>query len=85
MLYFIQQGSNGPIKIGVSSDPIFRMRQLQTGNPYRLRLLGIIEDPLAPEDEWHDAFRDDRLVGEWFLPSKKLLDNINAHLGSHYE
>jgi hypothetical protein len=38
-MYFIQQGTTGPIKIGVSNNPYQRLANLQTANPYKLRLL----------------------------------------------
>ena len=42
MIYFIQIDNDGPIKIGISSDPIERMRQLQVSMPYDLHLLGVM-------------------------------------------
>jgi len=41
-VYFVQAGEGGPIKIGVTRDIGGRLRTLQTGNPYRLRLLALI-------------------------------------------
>ncbi len=35
MIYFIQAGENGPIKIGQSDDPKERLKQLQVANPQR--------------------------------------------------
>ncbi len=32
-IYFIQIGESGPVKIGVSFDPLDRLRQIQTANP----------------------------------------------------
>ena len=41
-LYFIG-GAQGPIKIGISVAPAKRLKGLQTGYPYRLRLLAVGE------------------------------------------
>ena len=44
-VYFIGEDENGcsPIKIGVAKNIEARQRNLQTGNPLELRLLGWIE------------------------------------------
>src|ERR1035437_7766886 len=38
-VYFIQAGSEGPIKIGIADSPALRLRELQTGNHLPLTLL----------------------------------------------
>ena len=60
------------VKIGESCDPEKRLRQLQTGNSAKLRLLKTIkfEDKRAAqknEKMLHRHFRDKRIQGEWFL------------------
>jgi hypothetical protein len=72
-LYFIQQGDNGPIKIGVSTNPYQRLRALQVGSPQKLHLLKVIE---AEEIEVHKTFQHLRLHGEWFRPKEDLLQFI---------
>lgn len=70
MIYFIQAGSHdAPVKIGYSSsrDPEKRRKELQTGNPYRLRVIGVIpEGTVSREQELHYKFRSASLEGEWF-------------------
>lgn len=38
-LYFIQEGEDGPIKIGIATDVSARLRGIQSGNPRPLRVL----------------------------------------------
>lgn len=78
MIYFIQCGKNGPIKIGVSEDPIERLRQLQTANPYELKLLWV-HDPKKLGDEiteqgLHAELEHENIRGEWFRPGKDVFE-----------
>lgn len=70
-LYVIGNGSlEAPVKIGVAANVERRLRQLQAGNPTRLRVLFSVE--LSPtvvrkaEGACHRLLRDSRLIGEWF-------------------
>lgn len=75
-LYIIAQGEGGPVKVGISADPEPRLRQLQTGNPRRLSLVGVW-DVYGEEREAEAAFLSDEngmreamsdlpaLEGEW--------------------
>jgi hypothetical protein len=78
-VYVIGEEDDGPIKIGVSKDPIARLRGMQTGNPRRLRIEYVLVGDMAAEkvihEYWepfavHSASRPDRqdaLPGtEWF-------------------
>lgn len=76
VVYFLQCGDSGPIKIGRAIDVARRMEMLQTGCPYVLQLLGTLDDEEFPEHELHARFADLRLRGEWFHPAKSLLDFI---------
>lgn len=78
MIYFIQSIESqvysrllkqGPIKIGFTDDPDLRSRfhQLRTGNPYPLRVLGVIVDGTREAERViHREFQSQRLEGEWF-------------------
>lgn len=65
-VYFIQGVDGGPIKIGVSIDVIARLRDLQTGSPVRLRLIGVRNGDQATEADLHIRLSQHRLYGEWF-------------------
>lgn len=76
-VYFVQSGQDGPIKIGVSGDVEKRMVELCVASPSELRLLAVI-DGATDKDEraLHVAFSDERLRGEWFEPSERVMDLI---------
>ena len=69
-VYFIGEDENGcsPIKIGVAKNIEARQRNLHTGNPLELRLLGWIEatDAFQLERELHKHFGSTHVRGEWF-------------------
>ncbi len=60
------------VKIGFSDDPDDRLRSIQTGCPYPVRLLGTQQFETrnaaqAREKELHDKFGARRVHGEWFF------------------
>lgn len=77
-VYFIQQGSGGPIKIGCSGNPVQRMAQLQTAQSEPLSLLGHVVGDRADERAVHEQFSHLRLNGEWFSPADDLLSFIRT-------
>lgn len=77
-VYFVQQGEDGPIKIGFSDDVEHRLATLQTGSPYPLRLLLVIPGSQSKEASFHSKFADARLSGEWFRPVPELLSFIRG-------
>lgn len=62
--YFIRQVGSDFVKIGKSADPFKRLAALQTSNPNRLELIGVIEGDR--EGGLHFEFRRQNVVGEWF-------------------
>ncbi|NQT56480.1 MAG: GIY-YIG nuclease family protein [Desulfobacteraceae bacterium] len=78
MIYFIQQGEDGPIKIGYTDDEDAqrRLSQLQTGTHHKLHILTTIEGNKLYETELHERFEGLKLSGEWFKPSETLLNYI---------
>jgi hypothetical protein len=79
-VYFIQAGTDGPIKIGISDNPAKRLAQLQTAHPVGLALLGVVPDvDLALERELHRRFAAYRMNGEWFAPAAPVLDYVATH------
>jgi hypothetical protein len=73
-VYFIQAEVSGLIKIGVARNMVRRLAALQTGNPDRLVVLGVIRDdsPIRLESMLHSHFRAYHHVGEWFRPNAEL-------------
>lgn len=78
MIYFIQAGENGPIKIGSSDNPVERMAQLQTANAAKLKLLWTHTGDATREQKIHKLFRDEKIRGEWYNPSQKLMASVAA-------
>lgn len=79
MIYFIQSGQAGPIKIGYTKNESLlkrRLNALQTACPDKLYLRGLFEGTLGDEYYLHNKFRYLRIRGEWFRPNKTLLSHI---------
>jgi hypothetical protein len=66
LIYFIQSGKDGAIKIGFSIDPVSRMRDLQVAHPETLRLIFAIDGNHELEAALHVHFTEKRIRGEWF-------------------
>lgn len=65
-LYIIQSDFTGMIKIGRSKDPSKRLKQLQTGNPNKLRLIASFNGQGWKEKILHESLKKFRKEGEWF-------------------
>ncbi len=79
-VYFITDGQ-GLVKIGRSVNPQKRLKELQTGNPHELFLIGICEDRC--EQYYHGNYSDYRVRNnsEWFHIRGALAD----HLWNEYD
>lgn len=84
MIYFIQAGENGPIKIGSSDDPERRMVDLQTANPYELKLLWVHKDENWSEEEIHKEFNHEKIRGEWYHPCGSIFEFIKNEMSNSY-
>jgi hypothetical protein len=73
-VYFIQEGDEGPIKIGFSRNVQERIKALQTGHAQPLRLLHAMRGTLDDEQRLHRRFARLRIQNEWFAPAPELLD-----------
>lgn len=68
MIYFVQQGPGGPIKIGFTSKPIAkRLADIQVHSPHPVTLLALIDGDKSIEALWHERFAARRMKGEWFM------------------
>lgn len=77
MIYFLQQGADGPIKIGYTTGSIsIRKNQIQTSCPEKLTLLGTMEGDENQERLLHAFFHAHKLHGEWFEPAPMVLNYI---------
>lgn len=74
-VYFIAIGDPyiTHVKIGFTNDsPFSRLKSLQTGCPFPMRVLGFILGNKAHEAELHRVLADDRTTGEWFAFSDRV-------------
>lgn len=68
-VYMIYGG--GYLKIGVAQNPDKRLKTMQTGNPYKLRIMALIpfqsrREAFDYENELHKKFKAFHYTGEWF-------------------
>jgi hypothetical protein len=72
-LYAIKDSHSGLIKLGYSSDPVSRLRELQTGSSSVLVLVHtelVSSDARILERELHRDINHLRVRGEWFRLSE---------------
>lgn len=72
MIYFIQAGKSGPVKIGIDRGGS-RVKSLQSSHFEELRVIRMIEGDRQAEAWLHDHFTKRRLRGEWFRFHKLML------------
>lgn len=66
------------VKIGFTTDPTIeaRLKDLQTGNPFPLKILGAVRGKAELERVLHQKYRNRRLMGEWFKLSRSEVDRL---------
>jgi len=72
LVYFVQSGDDGPIKIGWSRDVVRRVAELQTANAHALVLLGAVPGTMEDEAAMHARFAHLRMEAEWFRNSPEI-------------
>lgn len=73
----MQVGRCGPIKIGRSADPDRRKSEIQVIAKRYVKILAVLSPEIAEADV-HSCFADCRIAGEWFEPTRKILDFIET-------
>ena len=79
MIYFIQAGSTGPIKIGYTENEESlkkRIEALRTSSPFSLKLIATKGGNLSDEKLLHEKFHMLHLAGEWFQANQILINYI---------
>ncbi|MCW4039964.1 MAG: GIY-YIG nuclease family protein [Candidatus Bathyarchaeota archaeon] len=75
--YFVQGVRGGSIKIGKTrQDPKERLKNLQTGSPEELQIVGLLKGDI--ETELHNKFKNLRKHGEWFDNKPELVSYIES-------
>jgi hypothetical protein len=75
-VYWIQEGADGPIKIGRTRDVWKRRKELQTGNSRPLNVLATVTGDGQTERALHSTFAHLRLMGEWFRADSELVQYV---------
>lgn len=70
MIYFIEAVGANAVKVGYAANVGVRIKYLQTGCPFELRILKIIEGSRQDEAALHRKWWQAHLRGEWFTLSK---------------
>jgi len=75
------------VKFGISKNPNSRIKELQTGNPYKINLLLKINysDCFDIENNVHSYFDKKRGLGEWFLIDKEIKNFVKYLKNTEYE
>ena len=81
MIYFIQYGTDGPVKIGTVSghnavSVSHRLASLQGATPTKLRIIGFCQGGKKEEILLHKEMRPFRVSGEWFALRSELVEVI---------
>jgi hypothetical protein len=76
-VYVIDPMDRGPVKIGVSSAPERRVRDLQIGHHEVLGILAMFPGGEEDEQELHKIFSAERLQGEWFERTPRVCNFID--------
>jgi hypothetical protein len=66
MIYFMQTGTEGLVKIGKSTDVNFRIETIQSWEPSALHIIRTLDAPDWVERWLHRQFAPHRKRGEWF-------------------
>jgi hypothetical protein len=77
-IYFIQQGKDGPVKIGISWEIKKRLRDISVSSPFNPVVLALIPGNREKEKQLHRKFKKEHLRGEWFKASDRLMEFIRT-------
>ena len=72
-VYFFMTKNRQYVKIGYSKNPYGRIKEVQTGCPLELMLIGYVKGDLKEERRIHEMFNRYRKHGEWFAVTGDLL------------
>jgi len=82
MIYFIQSGKAGPIKIGFTANDVNeRLSALQAATPEKLQILMTKEGGKRLESQLHKKFDSLNIRREWFQPGEILVEFIASQKG----
>ena len=77
-VYIIKNLDSNNLKVGVGSDPLKRLKQLQTGSDSELSLVYtsfLCSNAFSLENDIHNRFKDSHVRGEWFKVNEREVIN----------
>ena len=78
MIYFVQAGTDGPIKIGHAKDVAVRIANIQSSAHEQLIVLTVMDGGVTDEKILHRRFVRHNIRGEWFAPDEELTAFIRS-------
>lgn len=76
-VYLLADEDNEFMKIGTTTKLFSRIKDIQTGNPRELRIIGLMKGGKKEEEELHERFNRYRKRGEWFYYNDEILNTFN--------
>ncbi len=84
-VYVIQEGDDGPVKVGRAANAFWRRSELQCGNPRKLHVRAVFlvgrSRAAAIEAAVHERFAGEKLTGEWLSIEWRVAAAVIAKLG----
>lgn len=78
-VYFIRPvGMRGPVKIGCSTLPERRLKDLMIWSPFELEVAARLAGNIRVEQQFHAKFQHLHTHGEWFRPDQELCETIRV-------
>lgn len=75
-VYVFANFFSGVCKIGFTKNPLNRLKQVQTGCPYKLEIVLVINGSVKVEKALHRKYKKFKTNGEWFLFRGELKESI---------
>jgi hypothetical protein len=85
MIYFIQEGNDGPIKIGKAGAVERRLKTLQTAHHKELSILQVIPGGAERESKIKNDLTKFKIKGEWFHPVAEVFEYMRSVKFAEYE
>lgn len=77
-VYFITDSANRFVKIGYSSDPYFRLRNIRDPNGKRPVLQAFVDGTRKTEKNFHKQFAEYHIANEWFTLAGDLKNFVKS-------
>lgn len=78
MIYLIADIEKRWCKIGISRNPKSRSNSIQTGIPFEVEILNVIEGDRKEERNLHQKFKKYHIRGEWFYYNTEIQKHIES-------